>query len=115
MESGYSDVYYIPRRLIKEFTLVADLFLQHFIFLELAVPTIIMSVEKEQNIINLIGHTCWNYTIRHFPWLYIQERNLNSMFFHPTKWAYIDKGSQNHTAFFCKMVDYIYKKYSELL
>ena len=113
--NSYSDIYHIPMRHIREFSHLAQFFLQHFIFLELAIPTIIMSVEKEENIANLIGHVSWNYTIRHKPWLFIQQQNLNAMYFHPTKWAYIDKDSHNHTAFFCKMVHYIYKKYVELL
>ena len=108
--NSYSDIYHIPLRLIKKFTDVAHFFLQHLIYIDLAVPTIIMSMEKEKNVVNLTGHMCWNYTFRHNPWIYIQEQHFNSMYFHPTKWNYINKGSQNHTAFFCKMVHHIYGK-----
>ena len=100
---------------MKEYTHLAQFFLTHFVFLDFAIPTIILSVEKEHNIAHLNGTMNWIAHIRERPWLWIQEQHPNSVYYHPIKWAYLDRGSRNHTAFFCKMVDYIYSKYAEFL
>ena len=112
---GYSDIYYVPRRQIANFVRLAQFFLRHNIFLEIAIPTIVQCLEMDDNIAGLHGIQSWDADYRDTPWHYFRRTELvGKSYFHPTKWGFAAKGSKNHTLFFCKTLEYMYDKYGRI-
>ena len=90
---------------MDQFTTLAELFLRQRVFLEVAVPTILLCMEPYKNIIHLPGLAIWDET-RNQPWKYLpqlEERDL--VFLHPTKWGLLRSDSkynqENWTRVFC--------------
>lgn len=113
--SSFSDLYHISQTLIADFAYLAEFFVQRKVYLDLAVPTIINSIEAKSDIIHKTGYLAWR-GIRIKPWLYIQIKDLKYMFYHPTKWSYIDSSSEpiaalNYTIFYCNVLDQLYDKF----
>lgn len=109
-------MYHIPHTLIADFAYLAEFFLQHKVYLDLAVPTIIASIAAENDVIPAAGLKSWDYKIRDRPWLYIQPKDLKYIFYHPTKWGYMDSSSDptaalNYTIFYCNVLDQVYDKF----
>jgi len=101
---GYSDIYYIPKRIAGDFSELAKLFLQHSIFLEIAVPTIIRCLETPEDIQPLQGKQLWERD-RTSPWIYFTPRDLvGKHYLHPTKWSGLARGDSNATEFYCNKV-----------
>ena len=53
---GRSDIFYVPRKHITRFSLLASIFRKHEVFLEIAVPTIFRLLDKVDNFEELRGY-----------------------------------------------------------
>lgn len=112
---GYADIYHIPQRQMADFVQLAAYFLEHRVFLEIAIPTIIRCLESDANVSPLVGIQSWDADYRDSPWHYFRQAELvGKTYFHPTKWGFIERGSKNHTIFFCKALEFLGDKYGRM-
>lgn len=56
---GYSDIVYIPSSCVHEFIKLSNLFEQHHVFLEIALPSICASIMQKEHIEFFKGHAEW--------------------------------------------------------
>ncbi len=97
VNGGLADIYYIPKRLAPQFTVLGSLFLEEGILLELAVPTILQCTESLKNTVKLLGE--YRNVDRSEPWKkFTKERFFDKsyMFLHRTKWGFLSPDAQNH-------------------
>ncbi|ELT96984.1 hypothetical protein CAPTEDRAFT_189704 [Capitella teleta] len=108
---GYSDVFYIPKRLASPFSQLADIFLDFQVFLEITVPTIIQCLEFPDEFQTLKGLGLWEQD-RTSPWTYFTPQDMVGMnFMHPTKWKSLSFGAKNNTEFYCnKIMPYMHDR-----
>jgi hypothetical protein len=105
---GYSDIYYIPKRLASSFSVLVDIFLKHQVFLEIAIPTIIQCLEVPEEVQSLEPLVLWEED-RIFPWKYFTPKDMiGKHFMHPTKWGFLADKKSNVSAevtdFYCKKI-----------
>ena len=85
---GYSDVFYVPRRLSSEFLELGRLFLKHGVFLEIAIPSLIWGLSSHEEIQPLPGVQVWDVETRDRPWMHFRKSELFGKFYlHPIKWS----------------------------
>ena len=53
---GRSDIFYVPRKFAKRFSMLSSIFRKHEVFLEIAVPTIFRMLDRAENFEILHGH-----------------------------------------------------------
>ncbi|ELT98388.1 hypothetical protein CAPTEDRAFT_204969 [Capitella teleta] len=101
---GYSDVFYIPKRLASPFSQLADIFFNFQVFFEIAVPTIIQCLEFPDEFQTLKGLKLWGKN-RTSLGLYFTPQDMMGMnFIHPTKWKSLSFGEKNKVKFYCNKV-----------
>ena len=109
--AAFSDMFYIPSKLSQAYVELADVFLRHDVFLEIAVATIIRCMPESAGIQPLLGEVLWkeqrNDPGRHFNSDIIRGKN----FFHPMKWGSLaNRAAHNRpTRLFCtKVLPYLH-------
>ena len=103
LNGGYSDIYYIPHRLSSDFLELSHLFLDHRVFLEIAVPSVIRCLTST-DIEPLPGLRNW-FESRDHPWNFFSRSHLfGQTCLHPVKWSRMNEGSHNLTSMFCDYV-----------
>ena len=109
--ASVSDVYYIPSGKAEEFVEVMEVYLEHEVFLEIAIPTVIHSIEDSFKIFHISGVYSWDDK-RYSPWeLFNQTFNLGNVFLHPVKLSAIGALKQPLRSFFCDtLLPFIYKE-----
>lgn len=101
---AYSDVYYVPTRVARDFVRLAHMSLDHGVFVEIAVPTALRCLELPEEIRPLPGLQIWDIS-RDEPWRYFSRKHLHGKtYFHPTKWSLLVNDSQAHVSLFCDKV-----------
>lgn len=103
LNGAYSDIFYIPSRLRDDFKPLAHLFLEHNVFVEIAIPSIVRCLENPEDIVALPGTTMWDLS-RDETWLYWTAPNIvGKTYLHPTKWSYLysANGTVQHKQVFC--------------
>ena len=105
-------IYYIPKRISKEFAELADLFAKHQVFLEIAVPTIVKCLVGETEKEKLPGLAVWEGS-RKTPWKHFTETNMmNYTFLHPTKWRTIQ---QTKKQMLCTVLTYLHDPHGNMI
>ena len=97
---GYSDIYYIPAAKAVDFITIVSIFSQHRVFLEVAVPTVVICIEGKK--IMLKGISQANISQRKLPWVNIGDlyNNRTLVFYHATKWKTVLKRNKQYRKFY---------------
>ncbi len=96
VNGGLADIYYIPQEIAADFAVLGSLFLEHDVFLEVAVPTLMQCLVGIKNVQELVGE--YRQTDRSYPWLkFTQEKFIDKsyMYIHPTKWGHLASGGHD--------------------
>lgn len=97
IHGAYADVFYLPNKYSSEFAGLGRYFLEHHIFLEIAVPTIIICLlqnddsdlsSNKLNYKEIKGMEIWTEK-RNYPWLYWEKARNSRDYLHPTKWSHL--------------------------
>ncbi len=112
---GFSDFYYIPYRLAKDFASLLSIFREEDVFLEITIPTIIRCLELQEDIITIRGSVNWMHD-RDQPWIFLSKKHfLGKSFLHPTKWSFLAEGAPDFKKFFCEQVmPYLHDQFGRL-
>ncbi len=90
-----ADIYYIPQRIAQEFAILGSVFLQHDVFLEMAVPTIIQCLDGLGDVEVLDGE--YRTHDRNDPWKkFVEPKFQGRSYIHPTKWGHLGKTKAKH-------------------
>ncbi len=96
VNGGLADLYYIPKRLAPQFSVLGSIFFEEEVFLEVAVPTIVQCIESLTNVVELVGE--YRRSDRNEPWLKFTKKRFfdrSYMYLHPTKWATLSLDTQS--------------------
>ena len=101
-----TDIYFIPTHLVKQFVVLAQLFLKHSVFVESTIITLLTCLDQDH--MEISTYNIWDST-RRTPWVhfdkFIREDRLA---FHPTKWSMLLRPkAKNFTkcvTFYCQTV-----------
>ncbi len=111
---AYSDFYYIPASLAEDFAELAQIFLDHEIFLEIAVPTIVQCLAPPTDRESMTGLALWD-ELRTMSWTHFTKPDMvHQGFIHPTKWSYLSQGSENFVSFFCNALMFLHDPYGQI-
>lgn len=96
---SYSDIYYLPKKLSGDFYELAQVFLKHGVFVEIAVPTIFRCLDyRGHSSAPLIGLVEWKGSDRDIPWKHFKSANLvDKHYFHPLKLSRISEVPNKYT------------------
>ena len=95
---GIADVYYIPRRLAKQFVQLSQMMLRLEMFVEIAVQVMVMCLEEVGHVQRLPLFLSWDSRRLEpaYVWRQALSRKPCNVFIHPMKWSIM----QNATAKF---------------
>ena len=91
---GRSDIFYVPRKFADEFKTLSRIFYKHRSFLEIAVPTMLRMIEKEENFEYIPGIYLPGVGDRQSDFLW-KVYNTTLAFIHPFKLNYEHDGALN--------------------
>ena len=118
LNGAYSDVFYIPSRLGADFKRLVNIFLEHEVFVEIAVPTILQCLENLEDVHPLPGTSIWEVS-RDQTWLYWTVGNvIGKTYFHPTKWTYMysQNGTAQHKTILCAhILPFLHDRYARFV
>ncbi len=90
VNGGFSDIYYIPKRIGQEFAFLGSIFLEENIYLEIAVPTLIQCLDGLKNVDVLYGE--YREENMFSPWLKFTHTTFQGRsYLHRTKWGFLAK------------------------
>ncbi|CAH1779113.1 unnamed protein product [Owenia fusiformis] len=97
-----ADVYYLPQKHFDVFVSIAQIFYNHRVLLEVAVPTILHSLIVNDSNMAVAAYN-WDYgNTREKPWLRFQAFLYSSLsFLHPVKLQGITRNDKKTTEIFC--------------
>lgn len=116
---AYSDIYYIPSRLQQQVLELFQHFLNHKVFVEITVPTVITCLEGTESVEPLPGKQVWEASRRRDePWTYFTNAHLiGKKYLHPTKWSYMYMNSESKELrnFFCNdVIPFLFDPYGRI-
>ena len=102
--SIFSDLYYIPSQWREPALEVFQVFLKHMVFMEIAIPSMINCLSKE-NIVLIPGLKLWGKNRDKLRIISAKGYELaGSMFIHPTKWSGLISGDENAIDLYCNTI-----------
>ena len=98
VNGGFADIYYIPQRISQKFTFLGSVFLQEWIFLEIAIPTLIQCLDGLNNVEILNGEYRNQQAVA--PWLKLMNPKFKSRsYLHRTKWGFLARNNPRIKSF----------------
>ena len=110
------DAAYVPQSLANMYITLNSIFLVKGVFMEIALPTIMHSLTKLENIQFLPSTQIPYSRDRGRPWTYWKKFKFHSAYLHPAKWGPIlTKNDTRRRKFYCKEVMPFYINYLKTL
>ena len=78
-----ADIYYLPARFVRDVSLYLTVYLEHHVFLKLAVPMVVFGLESHDDIDPIKGSLLWREQ-RAQVWKFL---NPQGHFLHPVKFS----------------------------
>ena len=96
-----SDSLYMPERFFSNFSKIIHLLRKNDVFLEIAIPTAVRSIEHVENIQEYSIYSDWTVN-RNSPWKFMKRKRLEGVVLvHPVKLSSVYKGNPEALNFFC--------------
>ena len=112
---GFADVYYVPRHLAAHFARLADVFLRHDVFVEIAVPTVFRCVAPPGSVEVLRGEALSTDATRDEVWRYFQTKYMvGKAYLHPTKWSRIATSPALNSLYCSKVLPFFHDRFARI-
>ncbi len=111
---AYSDFYYIPTSIAKDFAKLMHIFADHKVFVEIAVATIMQCLVPAEEREFVTGPKLWGKN-RDDIWKFFKLiRAFRTGYLHPMKWSYVSRGREQYIALFCNVIMFMHNSKGEI-
>jgi hypothetical protein len=109
-----ADIYFVPVRLEQQVSELFGHFLEHRVFVEIAVPTVLNCLSGKGDAQHIPGVLNWEES-RDMSWLFFNNKHLlGKRFLHPTKWSRIETFTEMKELYCAKLIPFLFDPYGRI-